>query len=580
MTDMTNSIPVRQSAAPHKAVRSSLLRSDWFTILVHWASAIAMFLSLFTGMRIASDGIGAVVPRWFLPILLQGDMWTVHFYAGLALFGSATAYLVYLKTGALFDRNSLGKLRVLALPTAAKLKWGAINVALHWLLYGIVLVMFVTGVVMYTGRGGWIIPVHRVAALSAIVYIFAHILAHFMYGGWWQLLRIFVPQSLKMGGMPTSKPAWLALAAMAPAVMGVAAVDLKTRDTLLMKASATKPDIAKLLEDPAWATATPVFVHTSQGAGMAGGTGESLVEMRAVHFDDMAYFAFRWEDPTRSVARVPVIKREDGWHLMAQLVDRMDVQDYYDDKFSVLFTKSEAFGDGGVIHMGAQPVAGKPKPMNERGLHYTEDGSFNEMWQWKSTRGGMLGSIDHQFMGPPREPTEREAKGLDRYQGGYSNYEGAAPYTYNWVSEPVGGYQGPVKVKFLPKDLAATLAAMGPPLKSFEDQVGENQRYWMMDSEVVPYSAELDAAIPVGTVIPGVVLKNGGKYTGERGSLTANVKWADGHWTMIVARTMKAVAKIDSSFEPGSAVNMYVAAYDHTQTRHTRHQRPIKLRVE
>ena len=576
MTDMTANRP----AVPRATARSRLLRSDWFTIVVHWTSAIAMFLSLFTGMRIAADGIGAVVPRWFLPILFQGDMWTVHFYAGLGLFGSATAYLVYLKAGALFDRNSLKKLRVLALPTAARLKWGAVNVALHWLLYALVLTMFVTGVLMYTGRGGWIIVVHRIAALGAIVYIFAHILAHFMYGGWWQLLRIFVPQSLKLGGVATGRPAWLALAAMVPAVAAVAAIDLKTRDTLTMRASATQPDISKLLDDPAWAGIAPVLVRTAQGAGMARGAGESLVELRALRFDDMAYFAFRWEDPTRSVARVPLVKRDDGWHLMADHVDRMDVQDYYDDKFSVLFTKSEAFGDGGIIHLGAQPAAGKPKPMNERGLHYTEDGSYNEMWQWKSTRGGMLGSMDHQYIGPPREPTEREAKGVDRYQGGYWNYDGASPYTYNWVSEPVGGYQGPVKVKFLPRDLAATKAAMGAPLHSPEDQVTESQRYWMMDTEVVPYTAEGDAAIPVGTVIPGVVLKNNGQYTGERGALKAAVKWADGHWTLVVSRLLKPVGKYDNSFEPGTALNMYVAAYDHTQTRHTRHQRPVKLRVE
>ena len=579
MTDLASGLSAPAVRAT-RAARSRLVKSDWFTIAVHWTSAIAMVLSLFTGMRIAADGIGAVVPKWFLPILLQGEMWSVHFYAGLALFGSASAYLVYLKAGALFDRNSLGKLRVLALPTSMRMKWGAVNVALHWLLYALVLVMFVTGVLMFTGRGGWIITVHRFAAEGAIVYIFAHIIAHFMYGGWWQLLRIFVPQSLKVEGAATSRPAWLALAAAVPAVVAVGAIDLNTRDTLHMRASATMPDLAKSLDDPAWASATPVFVHTAQGTGMPGGAGESLVELRALRFEEKAYFAFRWEDPNRSVARVPLKKEADGWHLMASDVDRMDVADYYDDKFSIVFTTSEAFGDGGIIHLGALPAEGKPTPMNERGLHFTTDGSTNEMWQWKSTRGGMLGSMDHQFIGPPREPTEREAKGLDRYQGGYSNYEGSAPYTYNWVSEPVGGYKGPVKVKFLPKDLAATKAAMGAPLSGPDDQVTESQRYWMMDNEVIPYSAEADALIPVGTVLPGVVLKNGGQYTGERAALKANAQWADGHWTLIVSRTARKEGKYDSSFEPGAALNIYVAAYDHTQTRHTRHQRPVRLRVE
>ena len=580
---MTDFAQDKSMAAPPRAraaTGSKLLRSDWFTIVVHWTSAIAMFLAIFTGLRIASDDIGAVISRWFLPILVQGDMWTVHFWAGLAMFASATAYLVYLKAGALFERNSLNKLRVLTLPTAAKLKWGAVNVALHWLLYAVVLVMVVTGVLMYTGRGGWVIAIHRTAAYVAVVYIFAHIISHFMYGGWWQLLRIFVPQSLKMGGVATSKPAWLALAAAVPATFAAAAVDLNTRPGLRMLAAAAAPDVQKLLSDPMWDKAKPVFVHTSQGANM-GGTGESLVEVRALRFGEDAYFAFRWEDPSRSVARMPIIKKEDGWHMLSTLGERADVQDFYEDKFSVLVTDSDAFGDGGIIHLGAQPIPGKPKPLHERGFHFTSNGEYVEMWQWKSTRGGVLGNIDHQYMGPPREPTDKEVAVKARYQGGYWNYDGAGPYMYNFAFEgPPDGYKGPIKVQALPKDLEATKAAMGRPITDPEANVGEDQRYWMWDYETVPYSAEADAGIPVGTMLPGVILKNDGKFLGERGEVTGAAKWADGHWTLIAKRTLKPVGKYDHTLEPGTHVNMYVAAYDHTQTRHTRHQRPIQLVVE
>ena len=34
----------------------------------------------------------------------------------------------------------------------------------------------------------------------------------------------------------------------------------------------------------------------------------------------------------------------------------------------------------------------------------------------------------------------------------------AVPYTCNYVSEPQGGYKGPVGVKFLPKDLTMNLS--------------------------------------------------------------------------------------------------------------------------
>ena len=218
--------------------------------------------------------------------------------------------------------------------------------------------------------------------------------------------------------------------------------------------------------------------------------------------------------------------------------------------------------------------------MNGRGLHFTSDGSFVEMWQWKASRGGVLGGMDHQYMGPPRDPTPGEAAGKDRYQGGYWNYDGGAPYVYNYVSEPPGGYRGTIGIKFLPKDLAAMQKSMGRVLTSAEDSVGENQEYWMFAEDAVPYSAEVDAKIPVGTVIPGVILKNRGEYGGERGAVRVVTKWADGHWTLIASRDLKKKTAIDQDMSPGASMNLYVAVYDHTQTRHTRHQRPVRLKIE
>jgi cytochrome b subunit of formate dehydrogenase len=562
------------AAAPDK-----LPRTDWFTLILHWSGAIAMFLSLATGLRIAADALDAVVPKWIAPILPQGDMWGVHLYSGLTFFFTMTAYVVYLRAGDLFTRNSLTKLRVLLLPAPTKMKWSALNVALHWLLYGLLVILVITGVAMYLGYGGWIVKIHRASAITSIGYIVAHIIAHFLYGGWRQLVRIFLPQSLKVAGRATAKPAWIALAISIPVTAAVAGLDWASSSELVAHRITTAPDPAKLLDDPAWRLARPVFVHTDQGANLAG-TGESLVEIRALYDAESIYFAFRWEDPTRSIARLPLIKRDDGWHMLDDKADVMDVVGLYEDKFAIIFTQSNAFGDAGIAHLGAKPLADKPVPMNGRGLHYTTDGSFIEMWQWKSTRGGLVGGMDHQFIGPPREPTAGEAAGRDRYQGGYWNDDGTAPYVYNYVSEPPGGYHGPIGVKYLPKDLAATQAAMGSVVTEPGGNMDEGQRYWMFEEETTPYSKEADAQIPVGTVIPGVVLKNHGAYTGERGAIRATAHWADGHWTIIASRALKKVGKYDEEFAPGKDLNMYVAVYDHTQTRHTRHQRPVRLSLQ
>jgi hypothetical protein len=59
----------------------------------------------------------------------------------------------------------------------------------------------------------------------------------------------------------------------------------------------------------------------------------------------------------------------------------------------------------------------------------------------------------------------------------------------------------------------------------------------VLASEAVPYSIEGDAAIPVGTVIPGIVLSEEG-IVGDRGDVTTGARWEDGWWTLEVARRL------------------------------------------
>ena len=51
----------------------------------------------------------------------------------------------------------------------------------------------------------------------------------------------------------------------------------------------------------------------------------------------------------------------------------------------------------------------------------------------------------------------------------------------------------------------------------------------MIEDETDPYAKELDAKIPVGTVMPGVLIT--GNYEGDRADLRGGSRWKDGHWT-------------------------------------------------
>jgi hypothetical protein len=104
----------------------------------------------------------------------------------------------------------------------------------------------------------------------------------------------------------------------------------------------------------------------------------------------------------------------------------------------------------------------------------------------------------------------------------------------------------------------------------------EGTRWFMTESESIPYSAQQDARIPTGTVIPGVIV--GSEFSGDRADVRCAARWASGHWALEVARRLDTHSEYDVPIKTG--VFMRVAAFDHSQIRHTRHVRPIRLEVE
>ena len=93
------------------------------------------------------------------------------FPRGLVLFFCGSAYVAYLMRSGLGQRNSLKKTRVLTMRAPAKMKWGAVNVALHWFVYALVVFLTVTGVILYLGYGNWWVYLHSVAAFIGLAYI-------------------------------------------------------------------------------------------------------------------------------------------------------------------------------------------------------------------------------------------------------------------------------------------------------------------------------------------------------------------------------------------------------------------------
>jgi hypothetical protein len=330
--------------------------------------------------------------------------------------------------------------------------------------------------------------------------------------------------------------------------------------------------------DPIWRNVPAFSVMTNKGDHFDG-RGESKIEIRAVHDGTWAYFLFTWEDPTRSLKQLPLLKQADGWHLLHDGYESNDEHAFNEDKFSVLFTTLDVdlAGDR-TFHASPQPIPNAPATMTGRGLHYTPAaGIYADVWQWKATSGGPTGWMDDDHFGPPADPTPQQVNHVVPYRGGFEPDPGSANYSDNFVfSFDAASGTRYVTPRRLPKNLAATTAAMGQI--TLDPNVGESDgaRWFMTEAESDPYTSERDRQIPVGTVLPGVIIS--GDFTGDRADVRCAARWASGHWALEVARRLDVTSQYDVPLKTG--VFMRVSAFDHTQIRHTRHVRPIRLEVE
>jgi len=606
-------------------------KTDFGTVVLHW-TLVALFVTcVVTGLRIAT--VSPFDFGWIYAldsVLPYSMVWTAHVPVAVALFGLGFAYAVYVRRAGLMRRIRPDRVRLMGIFRGGQARWVAINTILTWVILLSLLEQLVTGYLIYLGYGGVAVELHRFGTWLLIAVSFGHVATHWAIGGLGQIARIFRPSRLPPVAAPfdpfdllvaPEQPPRIAASPgpervrrvprdeahdesrheqrrtrqrdvtlqshpfAAAMVVGLIAMSAATfvdqtamRDGLRIRKIATSeaPVLDGDLSDPVWRTARPVVVLTNQGANFDG-TGASEIEIRAVHDGEIAYFSFVWNDPTRSLKHLPLIKRADGWHVLQGNYDSGDEHHYHEDKFSVLLAKNAPLLAGDrTFHAGRAPVDGKPATLSGRGLHYTMNGGFVDVWQWKATRGGLLGFVDDGYFGPPAQPTKDEIAGQSPYKGGYAADPGTANYADNFEQRGPGGYQRPVQPKRLPKNWQATWSAMGRV--DLNPSVGESEgaRWWMTEAESVPYSPEADAQFPLNALIPGVLIT--GQYSGDRADIRGAARWAAGRWALEIARRLDTGSRYDSPIANGVA--MRVAAFDRSQIRHTRHIRPIWLEVE
>jgi Ethylbenzene dehydrogenase/Prokaryotic cytochrome b561 len=373
------------------------------------------------------------------------------------------------------------------------------------------------------------------------------------------------------------------IVAAAVAIVGatfIVTMDQEAVDTLHIHRinSADAPVLDGETSDPVWRTIEPFSVMTSHG-GNFDGKGETKIDIRAAHDGTWAYFLFTWADPTRSLKRLPLVKADDGWRLLHNGYEIGDEQDFEEDKFSVLLTKSNGIlaGDN-TFHAGPHPVSDEPATLSGRGLHYTENGGYAEIWLWKATSSAS-GWMDHLHFGPPQEATPTQVRGVEPYRGGFAPDPGTVNYSdnFNFIDAVTGEINQSIKPLRLPKNPEATRTGLGLIDMNPDHGESDGARWFMTEDDSQPYTQEQDRSLPAGIIVPSVIISSQ-PFTGDRAEVRCAARWASGTWALEVARRLNPHGKYDMPIATGTF--MRVAAFDHSQIRHTRLVRPIHLEVE
>ncbi|MGA9547801.1 MAG: ethylbenzene dehydrogenase-related protein, partial [Rhodomicrobium sp.] len=454
---------------------------------------------------------------------------------------------------------------------------------------------------------------HLHAVWVFLAFPFLHALGHWLYGGEGQLLRIFTPQwrlpqrapqllealiervqrlEVQNASPPAvgeesavtparlitaAKPMTVATPLAIATTIGVAIafvspmLDTQSRQALkIVRINAAEaPVIDGDISDAAWRRASAQMIVTQHGANFDG--GESKVEVRALHDGAFAYFAFAWTDPTRSLKHMPLVKQEDGWRLMRSASPGNEAA-LHEDKFAVLLAAGGPHLIGKGIHFGRQPIPGKPEGATGRGLHYIA-GGYGDVWQWRASHGGLNGRVDNGHFGPPLPASAAHSAG--RYPGGFELDPSSLPYQNNFELLSDRETYPLVRPRRFPKSREALLRLQSVSLDP-EKSEAENSAWWLKANETEPFSDELNERIPVGTVIPSVLLtpKEAERLTDVIGA----ARWASGRWSLEVKRRLDTGGAFDVAIKTGAL--MWVAAFDHAETWHTYHVRPLELEVE
>jgi hypothetical protein len=307
------------------------------------------------------------------------------------------------------------------------------------------------------------------------------------------------------------------------------------------------PTLDGVADEAFWADAPELIIP------VAGGFNNFAADasLRAVYTEDSVYFVVTYADPTESWFRSPWQKQEDGtWLKLTDPDDKGgDNNLYYEDKFAMIWTINNSIKGFDTAGCFTACHAGENSDVKPFGNKYTaSEGEMGDIWHWKSIRN--LGQLDDQYLDWTRFDAQASPEA-----GRKSDAKDSGGYADNYASMPD------------PNDASKTVADKSKPgFTSASVDLTTGAPGYILDSEKVALDQAALDAMPVGSIIPGIIKSS---IVGDRGNISAGWQWADGVWTIEFGRALDTGSETDVQFTDLTAMyNFGMAIFENAQVRH------------
>lgn len=534
------------SKAPENAFMQTVRARSLFLTCAHWLSLTLLSLSLWSGLNLARDQSPGLPLAW-IPGMQAPSLWHVVVASAWVALTCAYLYFLWKKRRAREGQPT----RALHAPSLAPKQ--VAHSRSKQLIYVVLVPLLVTGLSLLSNGLGSNVRVvrnvHLVFALAFVAVLSWHLWVQWGIGAWKRIRSVFFVNSRKA----YPKKLWLATIS-GLALFGVCALTLLTwwqsSQVLFVPKISGEVTIDGEANEAQWQHAASTVISTYYGMNE---NGHVPVEIKMMNDGYSLYVHAKWPDASKSMRHLPLLKTAQGWRVQQTHFLQSDEKNFYEDKFAVMLGTGPWDALSSVFLSNGETRGGHRMPAKK----------LVDVWHWKSVRNHGFANLDDAYFSSDLQALP----GQRRYPWGYgSDPLLAGSYAENWdyfLSDVVR----PLRLPRKPEMLAA-FQALSPQETARDPVFG---MHWV---ETQPYDASLDT-YPVGTVMPSVVWYHPNE--GDRADVRAAGVWKDGYWHLEMARNFETDSDYDQRIVDG--IYLWFSSFDHSQTRHTYHLRPVRLKL-